>query len=208
MWRGFDVLDNREALQPSVTLSNNSGLNFNIWGSFGISDRFFTSEFDELDLTLNYGKSLTGILSASIGIINYNFPGYEGFPDKNSYSLEYFASASLSLPLISPHASIFYDTNLGDGIYVQAGFTHGLTFIPLLLKPEFSFDLAYNNGVWGLEEKGISHAESGIFLPVNFLNLSIGAGIYCTILLSDELKTLNDDKRIELWSKLSIQFNF
>ena len=83
-----------------------------------------------------------------------------------------------------------------------------MTFIPLLLKPEFSFDLAYNNGVWGLEEKGISHAESGIFLPVNFLNLSIGAGIYCTILLSDELKTLNDDKRIELWGKLSIQFNF
>jgi len=208
MWRGFDVLTNRSAIQPSVTFSNDKGISLNCWGSFGITERDHTGEFDELDLTLSYGKSLSGIISGEIGVINYFFPGYEGFPEKNSYSPEIYASASLSLLVIDPYISLFYDFNLGDGFYAQAGFTQDITFIPVLLKPVFMLNVAYNNGVWGIEEKGISHIDTGIYLPVKILNVNAGAGIYCTAMISDELKELNNDERLEVWGKISAGFNF
>jgi len=204
MWRGFDVLDNRAAIQPSITVDCNSGFTVNVWSSWGISTRNVTNDMDELDFTITYGRDIGGIYHMEFGIINYNFPGLPGFPNNNSYSIEFFTSIAASIPIFDPYISIYYNTNLGDGLYVQSGFSRSLHLTPAV-KPELSVDIGYNDGTWGLTKSGFSHADIGLALPFSAGKIDLKTGLFAVILLSNELKALNRDKTIELWGILGLR---
>jgi len=209
VWRGFDVLDDREAIQPSVTISGrHSGFSLNIWGSAGLTDRDVTANLDELDFTLSYGKSIGDLFSIEFGAIHYNFPGMKGYFDDNSNSLEIFGSAATSVPVIGSFSlAAYYDTNMGDGLYVQAGYAKDFTLLPAI-SPEFSFDIGYNGECWGINEKGISHADAGLFLPLRLNGIELGIGVYNTYLFSDKLEALNNGDKSEFWAKVNLSISY
>ena len=61
IWRGFDVLDDKAAFQPSANLALENGLNFNVWSSFAGASKndgnVSTVDATEYDYTVSYKNS-------------------------------------------------------------------------------------------------------------------------------------------------------
>ncbi len=123
VWRGFDFYSGDiPNVQPSITFSK-SGFAFNVWGSVPVKDRNLND--DELDFTVSYSTTLSPLVSFSGGLIYYTFPSMDNYPDEKSTSPELFASVSISGPF-SPSFSVYYDSNLGDGIYFLGSFSKSI----------------------------------------------------------------------------------
>lgn len=75
VWRG-QTFNDGAVVQPSIDVSAENGLGFNVWGNYDLSDYNNTvnsREFSELDLTGYYNFSL-GKADMGVGIISYLFP--------------------------------------------------------------------------------------------------------------------------------------
>lgn len=118
IWRGFILgADDKAVLQPSVTLGfGDSGLSFNVWGSFFVQSRTATKGADELDFTIDYSKTLSedSGLGISIGYIQYTFPS-AGAGAKHTE--EPYIGISLDNPA-SPALTFYYDFGLNDAWYL------------------------------------------------------------------------------------------
>lgn len=61
IWRGFDVLDDKAAFQPSVNLDLGNGWNFNVWSSFAGASKnggsVSTVDATEMDYSIAYKNS-------------------------------------------------------------------------------------------------------------------------------------------------------
>jgi len=115
IWRGFDTIaDDRPALEPSITFEfGKSGVWFNAWSAFALAD----TDFVELDLVVGYDKALSEAWMLSAGAGYFTFPSMPNYPDENSATPEVYAGVTLtSLPL-SPNLTLYYDFNMGDGLY-------------------------------------------------------------------------------------------
>jgi len=207
MWRGFDVLDDRTAIQPSITYSHDGGFSVNVWTSFGLCDRNEVNDLDEVDVTFSYSKPINDIFSVEAGLVNYLYPVMDDFPDDNSMSQEIFFTVSAAYSIGSPYLSVYYDFNLGDGLFIQAGYSREFE-LNEDLKPVFSVDLGYNNGSWGVQDMGLSNLDAGLTLPVNFDKFSLGFGLYSVFILNDELRDMNRGESTELWGKISLSYSF
>lgn len=124
IWRGFDtIIDDQPAIQPSLTISfGNSGLWLNLWSASALAD----TDFVELDLIAGYDRQMFRFLSLSMGAGYFTFPSLPDYPDQNSTTPEAYAGISARSFPFSPALTLYYDFNLGDGLYATLSLEHDL----------------------------------------------------------------------------------
>jgi hypothetical protein len=128
IWRGFDLLpDNHAAIQPSLTFElGKGGFSLNIWSSFALAHREVFKYSDEIDVTISYAFKMPEGWELNAGFINYCYWFANNFKFKGNTSQEVYATAAMTDLPLSPSLSVYYDFNLGSGLYVTLGGSHEL----------------------------------------------------------------------------------
>jgi uncharacterized protein (TIGR02001 family) len=199
VWRGFDLFaPNNAALQPSLTYAfGETGLSANVWTSFALGDRSTYRYADEIDLTLTYAVPVSEAVDVTVGLIHYGWYFARPFSFKGSTTQELFITAGLSQVFLQPTLAIYYDLNMGSGLYASLKIGHSLA-LSEKLSLGLSAALGYNAGQW-IEGSGFSDLNLGASLPFKAGDLIIVPLINWTIVLMDEVNTEN-----EIWFGLSI----
>jgi hypothetical protein len=223
IWRGYDVLDNAGAFQPSVDFLHSSGLGATLWMSYaerGGSTGSIDSRADmaEYDYTVYYkGKAFAGDCFETNYKIGWRYYDYIRRAtkelDKQEVFLEFEMPQLTGTPLI-PRAGIYQiwpsksDSQIDDcsGTIYLMGFSYLLPTEEMLpnLPLTFSWDIAFNDGtmysdhdwshmVWGLETK----------LTCPFTGAKIVPAFYFQNSFED---TVN--KNDEYWGTISYSFAF
>lgn len=123
VWRGVTFLDGL-SMQPSMTVSHDSGFSANVWGAFDIDDANGNGgNFQELDITLGYNLALGEKSSLDIGLINYNFPNYPSLSESSTNELFVGWSGDF---VAQPAVTLYYDFDAVEGFY--ANFSVGHSF--------------------------------------------------------------------------------
>ncbi len=114
VWRGMPV-NSESVLQPSLTVSHPSGLSFNLWGSYDITNSNGNKgRITEIDYTLSYAWKPAST-DYSAGILRYEFPNTAFAKTHEAYF-----SASFEAPF-SPILALSYDFDQADGLYANFG---------------------------------------------------------------------------------------
>lgn len=199
IWRGWDLYwNNQPALQPSLTYAfGESGFSVNLWGSFALGERPVYKDYDEIDLTLDYTFSLSDHLEMSAGFINYGY--FFGGKDvcKENTTQEFYVSAGWPEILLSPTLTLFYDFNLGSGLYALFEASHSVA-ISESLGLDLCAELGYNSRQF-IEENGFSDLTIGASLPFTLGDWTIAPLIRYTFVFLD---AVNEDD--ELWLGISL----
>lgn len=199
IWRGFDLYSNNNpAFQPSLTYSfGESGFSVNVWTSFALGEREFYKDYDEIDLTLDYAFSLSDNVDMSVGFIQYGY--YFGGKDvyKEATTQEFYLSAGLPNAFLAPNLTVFYDVNVGSGLYVMLQGTHS---IPLseTIGLDLTACLGYN-GKQFIEESGFSDLMFKASFPIKIGDWTIAPQINYTFVF---LEAINDEN--EFWFGISV----
>lgn len=118
IWRGQELgADDKIAIQPGIELGlGESGLTIGAWGSWFVQSRTATKSADEIDLYVDYSRTLSeeSGLGISIGFTEYFFT--EGASGEK-HSEEAYVGISLDNAL-SPAVTFYYDFGLTESWYV------------------------------------------------------------------------------------------
>ncbi len=198
IWRGFDLLpDNHAAIQSSLTIDlGKSGFSLNVWSSFALAQRGVFKYSDEIDLTLEYAFKMAEGWELSAGFIHYGYWFADDFKFKDHTSLEVYALvARTDLPL-SPTLSVYYDLNLGSGLYVTLGGSQEWK-VGEKANLEVGGLIGFNSRQY-IDKTGFS--EIGLYarLPLRLGGLTLTPSLNVMIPLIDEV---NEDT--EIWFGLS-----
>jgi len=194
VWRGFDLLpDNHAAIQPSLTVDlGRSGFSLNLWSSFALAQRDIFKYADEIDLTLSYEFAMPEGWELSAGFTHYAFWFAEDFSFKDSTSQEvYVTAARTDLPL-SPTLSLYYDVNLGSGLYVTLGGSHELK-VSETIGMEMGGLIGFNSRQY-IDKTGFSDIDLYVKVPLTLGKLTLTPSVNVMIPLMDEV---NED--VEFW---------
>jgi len=194
VWRGFDLLpDNHMAIQPSLTIDlGASGFSLNVWSSFALANRADFKYSDEIDLTLSYEFAMPEGWELSAGFTHYAFWFAEDFSFKDSTSQEvYVTAARTDLPL-SPTLSLYYDVNLGSGLYVTLGGSHELK-VSETIGMEMGGLIGFNSRQY-IDKTGFSDIDLYVKAPLTLGKLTLTPSVNVMIPLMDEV---NED--VEFW---------
>lgn len=166
IWRGFDLYpENNPAFQPYVNFDfGNSGLSVEAWFSFAAGNRAEWKTDEELNLTVRYALPAGDALDISAGLTHYVYYRTSGFAWKNDTSREVFVEAGLPEIFARPSLAVFYDFDLGDGLYAEFS---GKLDAPLskTIVPELFLALGYNGKQYQKEQSGFSHLSWTLGLP-------------------------------------------
>lgn len=201
VWRGFDLLpDNHMAIQPSLTIDlGRSGFSLNVWSSFALANRADFKYSDEIDLTLSYEFAMPEGWELSAGFTHYGYWFAEDFNFKDGTSQEvYLIAARTDLPL-SPTLSLYYDFNLGSGLYVTLGGSHELK-ISEKIGMEMGGLIGFNSRQY-IDKTGFSDIDLYVKTPLTLGRLTLTPSLNVMIPLMDEV---NEDT--EVWLGLSAAF--
>ena len=163
-WRGFDLNPiKKPALQPQVTYAfGDSGFAVNLWCNFSFEDK----NTNEVDLTFTYDLKTGEDFALTLGFTNYAWPYIKGFEFKDHTTQEFFVTAGFPEFFLSPTVSVYYDTNLGDGLYAELGAGHSVE-LSQDYSLELSGSLGYNAGQWiPNADKGFSDINLGAAIPI------------------------------------------
>jgi uncharacterized protein (TIGR02001 family) len=191
IWRGFDtIVDDRPAIQPSVTFDfGKSGVWFNLWSAVALAD----TDFVELDLVLGYDRDLSKDLSFFAGIGYFTFPSMSGYPDENSTTPEVYAGITANSFPFSPCLTLYYDFNLGDGIYATLSLSRDFRIGTKILNTSFLvgyIDQYKDIGV----DPGFSDICLGVSTDFGYKSFTLTPSINYVIVPND---TVNDED--EFW---------
>jgi hypothetical protein len=198
VWRGFDLLsDNHAAIQPSFTVAlGKSGFSLNLWSSFALAQRATFKYSDEIDVTLSYDFKMPEGWELSAGFTHYGYWFAEDFSFKDATSQEVFASvARTDLPL-SPTLSVYYDFNLGSGLYVTLGGSHELK-VSEKVSMELGGLVGFNSRQF-TDKTGFSDIDLFVKAPLALGKATLTPSLNVMIPLLDEV---NED--VEVWFGLS-----
>jgi len=204
VWRGFTLYDsNVFAIQPSLTYHfGKSGLSLNLFTSYALKDRDIYKQDEEIDFSLIYDFKPLENLYLSLGITNYGYYYINNYSFKNGNSQEVFISASLPYVIFNPTLSLYYDFNLGNGLYIKLSGDHTIE-LNNVLSLDISFSLGYNSGQW-VNSHGLSDANIVLGFPFNNKNLSIIPYVAYTHVFLEPVSPDNLDK---FWGGFSISLN-
>ncbi len=205
VWRGSDVYNKRSAFQPSITYTfGDSGISINLWASYVLTNRDEYKEFDELDFTFNYDFQISENVLLSVGMINYGYYYIPHYTCKNGNTQEFYAILGFPRVFLGPSFSVFYDINLGDGLY--ALFSVGHTFkLSGKTNMEISASLGYNRKQW-INESGISDLILSAAIPFSVGKLSVTPSFNYTHVYLESLYR-EGDKKDKLWFAVIIGIN-
>jgi len=201
IWRGFDLApQNNPALQPSVNFTfGESGFSANVWGNFALSNRDNINPAEEIDLTLTYTAKTAENISLSAGVVTYFFCFAKNFTFGDHVSPELFVSLGLPQVPLTPTVSVYYDLNLGQGLYTNLKLSQG---VPLDkdLELTLSTTLGFNSKLY-IEKSGFSDLTFSAALPLKLGGLTLTGQANYTLVLLDEVNADN-----EFWVGLSLGF--
>lgn len=217
IWRGFDLYDNKGAVQPSVDIDLGGGFSANVWMSYaGASGAVNGTEYD---YTLAYSGS---VLDDSVWKTNYSlgwtYFDYIDTSSKDADTMEVFLTGEMPALTgcdIVPHFAIFQgwtaqsggdNRDYGGTIYLMGlGYDFTLDQAPEL-PMSFTWDIVYNDGtggssvdhdwshmVWGLSTSMTCPATGGTISP----------GIYFQNSFEKSVNTQD-----ELWAGISYSLSF
>ena len=202
VWRGFDLLpDNHPAIQPSFTVDlGKSGFSLNLWSSFALAQRATFKYSDEIDVTLSYDFKMPEEWELSAGFTHYGYWFAEDFSFKDATSQEVYATlARTDLPL-SPTLSIYYDFNLGSGLYVTLGGSHELK-VSEKVSMELGGLVGFNSRQY-IGVTGFSDIDLFVKAPLTLGKLTILPSFNLMIPLLDEV-----NEEVEIWLGISAILN-
>jgi uncharacterized protein (TIGR02001 family) len=196
IWRGFDTIaDDRPAIQPSLTFDfGKSGVWFNLWSAVALAD----TDFVELDLVLGYDRDLSNYLSFFAGMGYFTFPSMSGYPDENSTTPEVYAGITANALPFSPSFTLYYDFNLGDGIYATLSLSRDFRIGTRMLNASFLvgyMDQYQDIGV----DPGFSDVCLGVSTDFDYGNFTLTPCINYVIVPNE---TVNDEN--EFWAGLMV----
>ncbi len=143
LWRG-QLLDKGLCIQPGADLFIGN-LSLGYWANYTAKDGFY----NESDFTIGYSESLPvlDMISIGSGFTVYTFPmsAYEG---NIAHTIEVYGTVSASVPS-SPYLKFFYDTQFGNGGYLEGGVSHAFDLSPFEVSAAVTG--GYNFGQWGYE---------------------------------------------------------
>jgi hypothetical protein len=217
MWRGYDILGDHGAWQPSVDLDLfGTGFSFNVWMSIAMSGGL--SALNEIDYTLAYGKTLFEdepyALDVGVNYIYYDFPRI----DSTTSDAEE-AGVSLELGnLIKVGNSTLVPSYYVGRLYPadDTGGPKGGTFHILALGYDlpiprgngqsqvisFAGDATYNTGAYNANPDW-SHATFSVSTGIEVGKLTIAPSLNYQISMDDSVH--NKD---EAWAGLGISCGF
>jgi uncharacterized protein (TIGR02001 family) len=203
IWRGFDLYpENKPAFQPSLTFDfGNSGLSVEAWFSFAAANRAEFKTADELNLIVSYALPTGENVDLSVGLIHYIYYRTPGFTYRNDTSREVFIEAGLPNVFARPSLAVFYDFDLGDGLYAELS---GALDAPLSenVVPELSVALGYNGKQYQKEKSGLSHLSWTLALPLEAKGVTVTPFCNLTFIF---LRAVNPSKS-EIFFGLSVSF--
>lgn len=194
IWRGFDLLpDNHAAIQPSLSIDlGKSGFSLNVWSSFALAQRGVFKYSDEIDVTLSYAFKMPEGWELTAGFTNYGYWFADDFKFKDNTSQEVCATiAKTDLPL-SPTLSVYYDFNLGSGLYVTLGGSHEMK-INEKVSLEVGGLIGFNSKQY-IDKTGFSDIDIYAKVPLTVGKLTLTPSLNVMIPLLDEV---NEDT--EIW---------
>jgi hypothetical protein len=227
LWRGFDMLDDKAAFQPSVNLDlYGTGFSANFWGSYPGSSKgggsVSTVNRTEQDYTIAYDFTLLEDESYATDItLNYIYYDFIDAPDKFRDVEE--IGVGFAWPNVCPGGVVpsYYAGRVwpaksksdlpGD----VAGWVHifGLGYdmtVPGILPetPEqvisLSAALVYNDGCGGDEvDQDFSHATFGAAAPMPIGEVTFTPAIYWQASFDDSVNTED-----ELYVGVSLSYSF
>ncbi len=201
IWRGFDLLpDNHPAIQPQFSIDlGKSGLSLNVWSSFALAQRGTFKYADEIDVTLSYDFKMPEGWELTAGFNHYGYWFAEDFSFRDSTSREVYATvARTDLPL-SPTFSVYYDFNLGSGLYVTLGGSQQLKANEKV-SVEVGGLIGFNSRQY-IDKTGFSDIDLYAKLPLQVGKLTLTPSVNVMIPLLDEV---NEDT--EIWFGFSAAF--
>ncbi len=117
IWRGITLTDD-PVLQPSVTISHDSGISFEVWGNVELGDDNDTPwEVNETRFVLDYGRKVGGV-ELGVGLVEYLFPN-SPFPGTREVYLRLGVDA-----LVAPRLELYYDVDEIKGGYARLALTY------------------------------------------------------------------------------------
>ena len=216
MFRGFDILDESGAWQPSVDVGlRDTGLHLNWWTSYASHDRgddslgFERRDSDEYDYTVYWEGDIADCIDVELGFVYYDLIHLDSRAD----FMEYYGTFTLSDMPLSPYFGAYYghekhDDTLGEGWNTVIGGSHslplcGLAFGGTDLTLDLAADVWYNGGQYNVDT-GWSHATfgGGVTFPL-CENLEFTPGLYYQLSMEDEI---NDED--EWWATLSLAYTW
>jgi uncharacterized protein (TIGR02001 family) len=199
IWRGFDTIsDDRPAVQPSITFAfGKSGVWLNLWSAVALAD----TDFVELDLIVGYDRSFSKEILLSAGVGYFTFPSMPNYPDKNSTSPEaYVGISTSSLPLM-PCLTLYYDFNMGDGLYATLSLNQSLSIKSKVFCSSLVIGYTRQYQDFGVDP-GFSDICLGISTDFGIKNTSLTPSINYVIVPNN---TINDED--EFWVGLTISWS-
>jgi hypothetical protein len=166
-----------------------------VWGNMGLSDETGDAvfpddnarEFTEIDGIVDYARTI-GVISASFGLINYNFPNVGA----ESTSEVYAGARWDGLPL-HPSLKVFYDFDSFGGFYIQGDISHLFTFNEKTTL-EAGITLGWMSdeqakGYFAINESGVSdNTLRAVGRYVLSDHTTLSAGVYYTSVLDSGLR--------------------
>ena len=163
VWRGL-VCNDEPVMQPSLTASWQSGISFNLWGSFDQTDFGGTKgKFSELDYTLSYDWH-SGGKDWTIGYSIYTYPN-----TSSAGTSEIIANCDFGGPL-GANLSLARDIREANGLYLGLGWSK--TALIKNRSVDISGELGFSDKrisgyYYGVKSAGLSNASICIEMPVD-----------------------------------------
>lgn len=199
LWRGIDFSDENDdfVVQPGVDVSiNNFTVSF--WGN--ISEN--TGDMNEVDLTLDYSRDLSDLVSISVGNILYDVDGYS---DTN----ELYLGVALNT-ILEPSLTVYFDYDEYDTVYAALAIGHSFdvaekTSLSLGAVAGYLFD---DEDGYGTDDDWAQNLDlsAGLDYALND-NISISASVLYTTPLSDEAED-NTGADDDVTAGVSVSFAF
>lgn len=226
LWRGFDLLDDKAAFQPSIDVDlYGTGLSLKLWtsqpGSSKDGGSISTVNAEEWDYILTYAnRAFDGEMyetSYAISYIYYNFPDNPPEDkDRQEYNLAFAWPNIIPGGIVPSYQFIqLWPSEGGGAARDLAGFIHvfGLAYdytVPGFLpnNPEQTFRLSwgitYNDGAGGDEvDHDWSHMLWGVSTPIECGPGNFTPALYYQTSMDDSVNSED-----ELWVGLSYNVTF
>lgn len=230
IWRGFDLLDDTSAWQPSVNMQWANGFGANVWASYpgsggtpgGNDPAIYNSRVDmtEYNYTLTYSGSILENCYQTDYTIGWRYYDFIDTASEKRDLQEVFAEIAMPNLLeggIVPHAAAYqmWSAQGGSDVLVRdwtgtiyvLGFNYGWTFEQAPEMPmTFMWDIVYNDGTGGNAiDHDWSHMVWGLktSLDCPFTGGKLVPAIYFQNSFDDSVNTED-----ELWGGISYSITF
>lgn len=146
-FRGISLSNEKVAVQPTLSVSHESGFYAGVWGS-SLPDSPLYGKF-ELDLFAGYSAEIASGTTIDAGVTYYMYPGNRDFAGPSDY-VEFIGKLSHTLGPVGATATVAYapdQKSLGseDNIYLNLGLESGIPNSPVTLLAS----LGYTDGSLG-----------------------------------------------------------